>query len=95
MRAPGQDWMVLMRRHGATVVGRDLRELVFRCVHSCNDADYQLRARVLGPIDPLSQKERALAGQLRADPIARCWQHWQTLLPATLCTDDIDQDTTE
>ncbi|MDB5762541.1 MAG: hypothetical protein JWQ21_1536 [Herminiimonas sp.] len=90
-RALGPDWVVLMRRHGATVVGRDLRELVFRCVHSCNDADYQLRARILGPIQPLSQKERELAGQLRPDPINRCWQHWNTLLSANLRTGQ-DQD---
>jgi HCOMODA/2-hydroxy-3-carboxy-muconic semialdehyde decarboxylase len=92
-RALGPAWMVLMRRHGATVVGRDLRELVFRGVHYCRDADYQLQAAALGPIEPLSQKERELAGQLRADPINRCWQHWTTMLSANSRTDDQDQDT--
>jgi ribulose-5-phosphate 4-epimerase/fuculose-1-phosphate aldolase len=91
-RALGPDWLVLMRRHGATAVGRSLRELVFRAVHSCRDADYQLRGRVLGPIEPLSPKERELAGQLRPDPINRCWQHWSTLLSASLRFDDQNQD---
>jgi ribulose-5-phosphate 4-epimerase/fuculose-1-phosphate aldolase len=79
--ALGPAWMVLMRRHGATVVGCDLRELVFRAVHYCRDADHQLRAAALGPIDPLTMAERALAGQLRAEPVARCWEHWKALLP--------------
>lgn len=90
-RALGPDWLVLMRRHGATAVGRSLRELVFRAVHSCRDADYQLRGRMLGPIEPLSPKERELAGQLRPDPINRCWQHWTTLLSANLRPVDQDQ----
>jgi ribulose-5-phosphate 4-epimerase/fuculose-1-phosphate aldolase len=81
-RALGQAWMVLMRRHGATVVGRDLRELVFRAVHYCRDADYQLHAVALGPIEPLSLKERELAGRLHPEPVERCWNHWKTLLNA-------------
>ena len=84
VRALGPHWLVLMRRHGATVVGRSLQEMVFRAVHSCRDADYQLQARLLGPIDPLSLQERELAGALRADPIQRCWQHWTALLPDKL-----------
>jgi ribulose-5-phosphate 4-epimerase/fuculose-1-phosphate aldolase len=83
-RALGPHWLVLMRRHGATVVGRSLQEMVFRAVHSCRDADYQLQARLLGPIDALSPQERELAGTLRADPINRCWQHWVALLPDNL-----------
>lgn len=79
-RALGTAWMVLMRRHGATVVGRNLHELVFRAVHYCRDADHQLRAAVLGQIQPLSAKECELAGQLRAEPVERCWNHWKTLL---------------
>lgn len=79
-RTLGQAWMVLMRRHGATVVGRTVHELVFRAVHYCRDADYQLRAAALGQIEPLSEKECELAGQLRAEPLERCWNHWKTLL---------------
>jgi ribulose-5-phosphate 4-epimerase/fuculose-1-phosphate aldolase len=82
--ALGKAWMVLMRRHGATVVGTSLQELVFRAVHYCRDADHQLRAAALGAIEPLSAAERALAGQLRAEPVARCWEHWKALLPSRL-----------
>lgn len=90
-RALGDAWMVLMRRHGATVVGRTLKEMVFRAVHSCRDADYQLRARLLGPIGALTPRERELAGQLREEPMARCWQHWEALLPGTLRLDETNQ----
>lgn len=80
-RGLGQAWMVLMLRHGATVVGRNLQELVFRAVHYCRDADHQLKAAALGPIQPLTLAERVLAGQLRDEPVARCWDHWKALLP--------------
>ncbi|HVL77077.1 MAG TPA: class II aldolase/adducin family protein [Noviherbaspirillum sp.] len=83
-RALGPAWMVLMRRHGATVVGTSVKELVFRAVHYCRDADHQLRAAALGTIDPLTRAECSLAGQLRAEPVARCWEHWKALLPAQL-----------
>jgi len=89
-RALGRAWMVLMRRHGATVVGTSLQEMVFRAVHYCRDADHQLRAAALGPISPLSAAECALAGQLRAEPVARCWEHWKALLPSRL-NDNQDQ----
>jgi HCOMODA/2-hydroxy-3-carboxy-muconic semialdehyde decarboxylase len=88
-RTLGPHWLVLMRRHGATVVGRNLREMVFRAVHSCRDADFQLQARALGPIDPLSRTEQELAGTLRPDPINRCWQHWTTLLPDNLRVEEV------
>ena len=43
-RALGDHNMVVMRRHGATVVGGDLRELVFRTIYSARNAEYQLAA---------------------------------------------------
>ena len=82
--ALGSDWMVLMRRHGATVVGRSLTEVVFRAVHACRDADTILRASTLGEITPLTPQERQLAGTLREEPMRRCWQHWAATLPETL-----------
>ena len=37
-KALGPNWIVLMRRHGATVAGASLRELVFRSIYSCDNA---------------------------------------------------------
>ena len=43
-RALGPHPVVLMNRHGATVVGGDLRELVSRSIFLCDNARYQLQA---------------------------------------------------
>ena len=52
-RALGAHWMILMRRHGATLVGTTLRELVFRTIYSHANAEIQLRSMLLGKIGPL------------------------------------------
>ena len=49
-KALGPHWLVLMRRHGATVAGRTLRELVFRTVYSHVNAEIQLRAMAIRQI---------------------------------------------
>jgi HCOMODA/2-hydroxy-3-carboxy-muconic semialdehyde decarboxylase len=77
-RALGTYWMVLMRRHGATVVGTNVRECVFRSVYSHRNAEIQWKAQVLGKIQPLNEAEAELAGphNLRPIPIARAWEYW-------------------
>jgi HCOMODA/2-hydroxy-3-carboxy-muconic semialdehyde decarboxylase len=77
-RALGPHWMVLMRRHGATVVGTSLRELAFRTVFICHNAELQSRAMAHGRIGPLSpgEIERATAHSLRAPSIGRAWDYW-------------------
>ena len=77
-RALGTHWMVLMRRHGATLAGTSLRELVFRTVYSHANAEIQLRSMMLGRIGPLTRGEAELTGpyQLTARPIGRAWEYW-------------------
>src|SRR5262245_17371622 len=77
-KALGSHWMVLMRRHGATLVGTTLRELVFRTVYSHANAEIQLRAMALGQIGPLSQGEAERTGpyQLQPRPMTRAWEYW-------------------
>lgn len=80
-RALGAGWMVLMRRHGATVAGRTLREAVFRAIHSAANARALFQARLLGPVRPLSPGEIRLAGaDLKPAPVARTWEHALTRL---------------
>jgi HCOMODA/2-hydroxy-3-carboxy-muconic semialdehyde decarboxylase len=81
-RALGPNWMVLMARHGATVAGRTLRELVFRTVYSHANAEIQLRAMAIGKIAPLNEAERQRAEprQLQPRPMARAWEYWTTRL---------------
>lgn len=73
-------WMVIMRRHGACVVGRTIRELVLRAVFSCRDALIQTQAASIGTIEPLSSGERDIASQLREASINRCWIYWTSQL---------------
>jgi ribulose-5-phosphate 4-epimerase/fuculose-1-phosphate aldolase len=81
-RALGSHWMVMMRRHGATLAGASLRELVFRTVFSHANAEIQLRAMALGKIAPLSRGEVELSGpyQLTPRPMARAWEYWTARL---------------
>jgi ribulose-5-phosphate 4-epimerase/fuculose-1-phosphate aldolase len=81
-RALGPHAMVLMRRHGATVVGATLQETVFRTIFSHRNAELQLRAAALGALSPLTQGEAELADaySLRPRPMGRAWEYWTTRL---------------
>jgi ribulose-5-phosphate 4-epimerase/fuculose-1-phosphate aldolase len=77
-RALGAHPAVLMNRHGATVVGRDIRELVSRAIFMCQNAQFQLQAHLLGKVVPLSSGETRLAGSINAMPnvTGRTWEYW-------------------
>ena len=77
-RALGPHPAVLMTHHGATVVGKDLRELVSRSIFMCQNAVYQLQAHMLGKVVPLSSGETKLAGTINAMPnvVGRTWEYW-------------------
>jgi ribulose-5-phosphate 4-epimerase/fuculose-1-phosphate aldolase len=77
-RALGPHWMVIMRRHGATVVGKSLRETVFRSVYTAKNAELQLRARMLGSMGPLTTGEIRKAGDhvTGERSMGRAWQYW-------------------
>jgi HCOMODA/2-hydroxy-3-carboxy-muconic semialdehyde decarboxylase len=77
-RALGGHNAVLMNHHGATVVGRDLRELVSRAIFMCHNAEYQLRAQLLGKVPTLTTGETRLAGTINAMPNVtnRTWEYW-------------------
>jgi ribulose-5-phosphate 4-epimerase/fuculose-1-phosphate aldolase len=81
-RALGAHCAVLMRRHGATVVARDVRELVFRSVAMCQNAEYQMRALALGALSPLTAGETKLAtaANLSPSPLTRTWDYWNARL---------------
>lgn len=81
-KALGPYWMVLMRRHGATLAGRSLKELVFRTIYSTRNAEMQLRSAALGKLYPLSAGEAALAGEynLQISPLSRAFEYWTVRL---------------
>jgi ribulose-5-phosphate 4-epimerase/fuculose-1-phosphate aldolase len=77
-RALGSHAAVLLNNHGATVVGRDLRELVSRAIFMCQNAEYQLKAQLLGKVVTLTPGETRLASTLNALPNVtnRTWEYW-------------------
>ena len=84
-RTLGQHSAVLMNRHGATVVGTNLKELVARAIFMCQNAEYQMRALALGTPQPLHRCEIKLAGTLSAMPnvVTRTWEFWTARLEAS------------
>lgn len=81
-RALGNAPLVLMKGHGATVVGGSIQELVFRAIYSCRNAEYQLMAKVLGNVSPLRPGEVEKSSQINAMPTAnfRTWEYWSVRL---------------
>jgi ribulose-5-phosphate 4-epimerase/fuculose-1-phosphate aldolase len=78
-RALGSQWMVLMKRHGVTVVGTSVKDCVFRSIYSARNAEYQVRALAIGgPVASLSPGEAQLAGQITAKTtgLTRSWEFW-------------------
>ncbi len=82
-RALGPYWLVLMRRHGATVAGRNLTELVFRTIYTARNAELQLMCKANGAaLSPLTAGEAkmAMARNLEPRPQARAWEYWSVRL---------------
>ena len=81
-RALGPHTVVLLRRHGATVVGASLRELVFRSIYSCLNAVYLSEGKKMGKVGPLTPGEIAMAGAINKIPSVpfRTWEYWATRL---------------
>jgi len=79
-RALGGHQMVLMRRHGVTVVGGNVRECVYRAIQTCRNAEFQVRAMAIGgPIAPLSRGETARCGEIvgKTTGVTRSWDSWE------------------
>ena len=83
-RACGENWSVLLRRHGACNLGRSVREVVFRSVHLKQNAELQFQSQVLGAVSPLTSTEIALAAQLNLGALVqtRLWDYWKGRLAA-------------
>ncbi len=78
-RALGKHHMVLMRRHGVTVVGANVRECVYRAVQTCRNAEYLVRALMIGgPVASLSPGETQRCGDIigKTTGVTRSWDSW-------------------
>ena len=75
-RSLGSGSVVLMRGHGSTTVGRDVRDAVFRAVYAEANARLQADALRLGPVTYLSELEALRSSESNAGQIARAWELW-------------------
>jgi HCOMODA/2-hydroxy-3-carboxy-muconic semialdehyde decarboxylase len=69
--------VVLMRGHGATVVGVDLRRAVFRAIYTEVNARLQAQALALGPVTYLSEGEILSATKTIDTQVDRAWNLWR------------------
>jgi ribulose-5-phosphate 4-epimerase/fuculose-1-phosphate aldolase len=76
-RTLGAQPMVLMRGHGATVVGGTLEQAVYRSVYAEVNARLQRDALALGPVTYLDAEEAALAAATNDGVLGRTWELWQ------------------
>ena len=72
----GSHTAVLMRGHGVTIVGRSLREAVFRAIYTEMNARLLNDALRLGPVTALSAAEAKSATDTIATQIDRAWNLW-------------------
>jgi ribulose-5-phosphate 4-epimerase/fuculose-1-phosphate aldolase len=77
--------VVLMRGHGATMVGESIQEAVFRAVYATENASIQMQAHLLGDngeVEFLSEEESANSSRGRNVPRAwSLWKHEMTAQP--------------
>jgi HCOMODA/2-hydroxy-3-carboxy-muconic semialdehyde decarboxylase len=69
---------VLMRGHGATVVGATLPDAVYRGVYLDINARLQLQTIGLGPVNYLTEAEGAATAATNASQVNRAWDMWKT-----------------
>ena len=81
-RALGPHYMLLLRRHGASLAGKSLRECVFRSIYTTRNAELQLCAIAIGTPSPLSpgEAEKCGAHNLGGRGVERAWEYWVTRL---------------
>jgi HCOMODA/2-hydroxy-3-carboxy-muconic semialdehyde decarboxylase len=77
-RALGPNRCMLLRRHGALVVGKTIRETVFRSIVLRDNARVHLDAIRLGEPSTLTPKEMEISNALHESPriVERVWDGW-------------------
>lgn len=69
--------VVLMRGHGATVVGQSLKQAVYRSIFTQVNAELQLQATLLGEVTFLSEGECQTASRSVGGQVDRAWDLWK------------------
>ena len=73
----GDKPVILMRGHGATMVGVSIRHVVYRAIYATMNAALQMEALRLGEPTFLSPEESVLAAERNDKAVDRAWELWQ------------------
>jgi len=73
----GSDPIILMRGHGATMVGASIKQVVYRSVYAAQNATVQMQAIALGDVTYLSEEEAALFEGHATGTFERPWSIWK------------------
>lgn len=73
----GDASLVLMRGHGATLVGSSVQEAVYRAMYATTNATIQMEAMRMGPITYLAPEEAQKYGVMAATVMHRPWDMWR------------------
>jgi ribulose-5-phosphate 4-epimerase/fuculose-1-phosphate aldolase len=76
----GKGALVLMRGHGATVVGSSVKEAVYRAIYATINAQLQPIAMQLGDPKFLALEEARKADELHGAVLHRPWEYWKKKL---------------
>lgn len=77
-RSMGGGSVVLMRGHGATVAGRSLPLAVFQAVFTQMNAELQMKAMGLGPVEFLNAGEARATWNCVSGQADRAWNLWKS-----------------
>ena len=69
--------VILMRGHGATMVGVSIRHVVYRAIYATLNAALQIEAVRLGEPTFLSTEEAVLAADRNDKAVDRAWELWR------------------
>jgi HCOMODA/2-hydroxy-3-carboxy-muconic semialdehyde decarboxylase len=73
--------IVLMRRHGSTVVGASLPQAVYRAIYAEENSSIQTAAEAFGEPTYLTEGEARASEALAPFQIERAWNWWLSRLP--------------
>jgi ribulose-5-phosphate 4-epimerase/fuculose-1-phosphate aldolase len=76
----GDKTMVLMRGHGATLVGHSIKNAVFRSIYAADNAELQMASMRMGEVMYLSPEEAALGAEVNESSdtsLDRPWSAWK------------------
>lgn len=73
----GDKNVIMMRGHGATMVGPSIKAAVYRAIYSVQNAAIQLEAMRLGVVTYLAPEEAALYEQYGPEVMHRPWALWE------------------